>query len=154
MSLQSIGLMIVSWTVGAYLLFETIDFIGSRCCYSPPSAARGPQHRLSIWGDDLSAVAANPKTLGRAALIRLARIVQGVTGIELITRGELVKSLTLIERATLLMRLMRRCGPVKGFKAYAVLMEGLSHYPDTMDEAIYFCEHVLKEAEVMANACR
>ncbi len=154
MSSPNIWFMILSWIIGAYLLYESMDFVWSRCCYKPPSAAMGSQHRLSMWGDDLSAIANNPKTLGRAALVKLAKVIQEVTGSDLITRGELVKSLSSTEKFTLLLRLMRKCGVMRGFKAYATLMDGLSHYPDTIDKAIYFCDRMLREAEVLASACR
>ena len=136
-----------------YVLLEFINALSSRCCYhlQPLMRAESDVGRL-LWSGDLASLAVNPKELWRVSLLRAAKEVQSLTKVELVISGDLMKSLSLKSKLSLIAQLTNRLGLSKGLRVYSLFRRLMKSYPNTLSEALIISEQVSQLILVLRDA--
>ncbi len=139
----------VSIILAIYVTLRLLADLAGRCCYSEPS--RKPcVASIKLWGDDLAATVSNPDLLKKAAIVKYVKTLESVTNIKLLARGEALYTPSSILKARLLIKLIRRYGLRKGFKAYRMFKLCVNPPGELSGESLYkFCTELLRWSEVL-----
>ena len=128
---------LTAFALSIYIIVEYIDVLSSRCCYSMKPLIK---HKLNkeklIWSRGLASLATNPRELWRTSLVKAAKEIQALTNVELVVSGDLMKSLSLHSKLSLITRLIRKLGVRKGLKTYSLFNRLLKSYPNSLNEAL------------------
>ena len=152
MSPTEFWLGIFTLGLSVYVVFNTLDFSGSRCCFSFPKVKR-EHHTQIMWGEELTSIAGNPRLLLKEAMILFISELDRILGVRVFTERGYIQSLGAGKRLILAVRLMYRCGFFKGLKLFNLFQDSLSAFPEMMEDSIYLSLKLVEGAEVI-KLCR
>ena len=141
---------LAAFAVSIYVVMEYVGMLTSRCCYSIKPSLR-PEARIEnlIWSRGLASLATNPRELWRTSVVKFAKNVQELTKVELVVSGDLIRSLSLCTKLSLIIRLVRKLGIRKGLSSYFFLSKVLKNYPSSMNEALIALKEVNRLIKVI-----
>ncbi len=144
------GLM--AFALSIYVTMEYVDTLTSRCCYSMrPSLRPEAGTEKLIWSRGLASLATNPRELWRVSIIKAAKEVQAITKVELVVSGDLMKSLSLRTKLSIIIRLVHKLGIKKGLRSYFLFNKVLRSYPNSMNEALIALKEVNQLIKVIKD---
>ncbi len=145
-------LLAASIGVGVFVIVDSLRTALLRCCYEALARRQCIQPRR-LWGDDLLSIASNPKLLKSVATLKYAKVLESLTGVRLVGRGDILYSLGWVERFKLVLGLVRSCGVRNAFRAYRLYREALTVAEDSEERLLSLAVRLCREVEVLRRAC-